>query len=96
MRVRGNASEITILIPVRGTSEPSISVLSHAPRNEDGFALITFSPPAMAPRVTPRDVTLVLDVSGSMSGVKLRQAVMTGRRCCYARQQRPFPPCISR
>ena len=80
VRVRGNASEITILIPVRGTSEPAISVLSHAPRNDDGFALITLSPPAMAPRVTARDVTLVLDVSGSMSGVKIRQARAAGKQ----------------
>ena len=80
VRVRGNASEITILIPVRGTSEPAISVLSYAPRNEDGFALITLSPPAIAPRPTARDVTLVLDVSGSMSGVKIRQARDAGKQ----------------
>jgi Ca-activated chloride channel family protein len=80
VRVRGNASEITILIPVRGNSEPAISVLSYAPRNEDGFALITLSPPVIAPRATPRDVTLVLDVSGSMSGVKIRQAREAGKQ----------------
>ncbi len=80
VHVRGNASEITILIPVRGTSEPAISVLSYAPRNEDGFALITLSPPALAPRATARDVTLVLDVSGSMSGVKIRQARDAGKQ----------------
>ena len=80
VRVRGNASEITILIPVRGNSEPAISVLSHAPRDEDGFALITLSPPAIAPRATARDVTLVLDVSGSMSGVKIRQARDAGKQ----------------
>ncbi len=78
--VSGSASEITLLIPVRRSTEPAISVLSYAPRNEDGFALITLSPPAVAPRVTPRDVTLVLDVSGSMSGVKIRQARAAGKQ----------------
>ena len=80
VRVRGNAAEITLLVPVRTTDEPSISVLSYAPRNEDGFALITLSPPAVAPRATARDVTLVLDVSGSMSGVKIRQARAAGKQ----------------
>ncbi len=80
VRARGNASEITLLIPVRSSNEPSISVLSHAPRNEDGFALITLSPPQVASRITPRDVTLVLDVSGSMSGVKIRQARAAGKQ----------------
>ena len=80
VRAEGNASEVTLLIPVRKSNEPSISVLAYAPRNEDGFALITLSPPAVAPRATPRDVTLVLDVSGSMSGVKIRQAREAGKQ----------------
>ncbi len=80
VRVRGSAGEITLLIPLRRSNEPAISVLSHASRNENGFALITLSPPVIAPRVTPRDVTLVLDVSGSMSGVKIRQARAAGKQ----------------
>lgn len=80
VRVSGNAGEVTILIPVRSSSQPAISVLTHAQRGEDGFALLTLSPPAVARRVTPRDVTLVLDVSGSMSGVKIRQARAAGRQ----------------
>ncbi len=80
VRVSGSSSEITLLVPVRKSSEPSISVLAYAPRNEDGFALITLSPPAIAPEVTPRDVTLVLDVSGSMGGVKIRQARAAGKQ----------------
>lgn len=78
--VGGAAGEITLLIPLRRSNEPAISVLSHASRNENGFALITLSPPAIAPRVTPRDMTLVLDVSGSMSGVKIRQARAAGKQ----------------
>jgi len=68
VRVDGEGREITLLLPVRRSSEPAISVLTYAPAREDGFALITLSPPAVAPRATDRDVTLVLDVSGSMSG----------------------------
>ena len=80
VNVTGSASEITVLIPVRRSTEPSISVLPYAPRGEDGFALVTLSPPAVAPVVTPRDVTLVLDVSGSMSGVKIQQARAAGKQ----------------
>lgn len=78
--VDGNGSEITVLIPVRKSTEPSLSMLAYAPRNEDGFALITLSPPAIATRATPRDVTLVLDVSGSMAGVKIQQARDAGKQ----------------
>ena len=80
VRAEGSASEVTLLIPIRKSNEPSISVLTYAPRNEDGFALITLSPPSVATRITPRDVTLVLDVSGSMSGVKIRQARDAGKQ----------------
>ncbi|MEO7367385.1 MAG: VIT domain-containing protein [Gemmatimonadaceae bacterium] len=78
--VSGSSSEITLLVPVRRSSQPSISILPYAPRGEDGFALITLSPPGVAPVVTPRDVTLVLDVSGSMSGVKIQQARAAGKQ----------------
>ena len=76
--VTGDGREITLLVPVRRSIEPAISVLTYAPAREDGFALITLSPPAVAPRLTDRDVTLVLDVSGSMSGVKIKQARAAG------------------
>jgi Ca-activated chloride channel family protein len=80
VRASGSASQITVLIPTRKSREPAISVLSYAPRNEDGFALITLSPPAMSSRSIPRDVTLVLDVSGSMAGVKIKQAREAGKQ----------------
>ncbi len=76
----GGAREMTLLLPIRRGSRAAISVLSHAPGREDGFALITLSPPAIAPRSTPRDVTLVLDVSGSMSGKKIQQAREAGKQ----------------
>lgn len=80
VKVNGDASEITLLVPVRQSSQAAISVLTHAQRGEDGFALVTLSPPVVAPRVTARDVTLVLDVSGSMAGVKIRQAREAGKQ----------------
>ena len=82
VEVRGNASDLTLLVPVRAPSEASISVLAHAQGGEDGFALIALAPPASATREapTPRDVTLVLDVSGSMSGRKMEQARAAGRQ----------------
>ncbi|HEU4878292.1 MAG TPA: VIT domain-containing protein [Gemmatimonadaceae bacterium] len=76
----GGAGQITVLLPTRKSREPAISVLSYVPRNEDGFALITLSPPAIPPRAMPRDVTLVLDVSGSMAGVKIKQAREAGKQ----------------
>jgi Ca-activated chloride channel family protein len=80
--VRGDASDLTLLIPLRERNEAGISVLANAAGGEDGFALISLSPPASFTRgdVTPRDVTLVLDVSGSMSGVKMNQARAAGHQ----------------
>ena len=76
--VNGDGREITLLVPVRRSTEPAISMLTYAPAHENGFALVTLSPPAISPRVTDRDVTLVLDVSGSMSGEKIKQARAAG------------------
>jgi len=78
--VNGDGREITLLVPVRRSAAPSIAMLAYAPAREQGFALITLSPPAVAPRITNRDVTLVLDVSGSMSGVKIKQAREAGKQ----------------
>src|SRR5262245_13092361 len=79
--VRGDARDVTLLVPVRRSSAASISMLPYAPGNEDGFTLITVTPPPM-PRneTTPRDVTLVLDVSGSMQGRKIEQARAAGKQ----------------
>jgi len=76
----GTGSEITVLLPLRNTRAASINVLSHATSNEPGFALITLTPPALPPRVTPRDVVFVVDVSGSMVGTKMEQAKQAGKQ----------------
>ena len=77
--VDGAARDITILLPVARSREPAISVLTRAPSGERGYALITIAPPAVLPQPLPRDVTFVVDVSGSMSGGKIAQARAAGK-----------------
>ncbi len=53
------------------------TVLSHRPRDgEDGYFLLMVSPTPQAEdkTITPKDLVLVLDRSGSMSGAKIDQA----------------------
>jgi Ca-activated chloride channel family protein len=82
VKVRGDARDATILVPVARSNAAAISVLTNAPGREDGFAMVTVSPPDRDRNAasTPRDVTLVLDVSGSMQGVKMTQARAAGRQ----------------
>ena len=78
--VRGNAREVLVLLPLRRQREASVAVLTHAPRDGEGFALVRLAPPAGSARTMPRDVTLVLDVSGSMRGRKMEQAKAAGHQ----------------
>jgi Ca-activated chloride channel family protein len=80
VEIRDARGEVTLLIPIRRSSAAAISLLANAPGNDDGFALITLSPPAVQPRAVPRDLTFVVDVSGSMSGEKIRQARAAGKQ----------------
>ncbi len=75
----GEGREVTILLPLRHADAASLTVLAHRPADENGFALITISPPSAPRRSTPRDLTFVVDVSGSMRGQKLEQAKAAGR-----------------
>lgn len=84
VRVNGDASDVTVLVPLRPRDEPAISLLANAPGGEDGFALIALAPPTVShEEETPRDVTLVLDISGSMSGAKMEQARAAGRQLLH-------------
>ena len=78
--VRDARGEVTLLIPIRRSTSAAISLLANAPGNDDGFALITVSPPAVRPRAVPRDITFVVDVSGSMNGQKIEQARAAGKQ----------------
>lgn len=51
-----------------------LTLATHKPAGEDGYFMLTLSPGRTAGRALARDVTVVLDVSGSMSGEKIDQA----------------------
>ena len=80
VEAEGRTSDVTVLIPLRSSNEASVSLLANATSTTERFALITLTPPTRTTRHTPRDVTIVLDVSGSMSGRKLLQVKAAGRQ----------------
>lgn len=79
VQARGTG-DVTVLLPIRRGNAASIASLAYAPGGEDGYTLITVAPPVQTARTPmPREVTFVLDVSGSMSGAKMEQARAAGR-----------------
>jgi Ca-activated chloride channel family protein len=81
---RDGTLRISVAPPVRGDVDLVLpfrhglvggTVLTHAEPGEDGFVLLFLSPPASSETAeVGRDLTLVVDVSGSMSGDKIDQA----------------------
>lgn len=62
------------LVYTVGEEEVGLTLLTYREPPDDGFFLLLVAPPLEAERVQPKDVLLVLDVSGSMQGEKLDQA----------------------
>ncbi|HSG09158.1 MAG TPA: VWA domain-containing protein [Longimicrobiales bacterium] len=67
------SGRLSIFFPVAGEAV-GVSLATHRPAGEDGYFMLTLSPGRNTERAEPRDVTVVLDVSGSMSGEKIEQA----------------------
>ena len=64
--------DVSILLPLTGPG-PGIALVTHRTTGDDGYFMLTVSPGEADAAATPRDVTAVVDVSGSMSGAKLEQ-----------------------
>lgn len=68
------SGDFDVFLPLR-TSAVGLSLITHRPSSEPGFFMLTLSPSRSGEeRAVPRDVTVVIDVSGSMSGDKIVQA----------------------
>jgi len=74
VRVDGEVvGRLAVFFPLAGDAV-GVSLAAHRPVGEDGYFMLTLSPGRNTGRAEPRDVTVVMDVSGSMSGEKIEQA----------------------
>jgi Ca-activated chloride channel family protein len=67
------SGRLAMFFPLAGEAV-GVSLATHRPVGEDGYFMLTLSPGRNSEGAEPRDVTVVLDVSGSMSGEKIEQA----------------------
>lgn len=74
----GGGAAITVLVPRASGSRPAVTLLTHAAGRDDQYVMLSLSPGDSRAAAASRDVAFVLDVSGSMSGEKMRQAVRAG------------------
>jgi Ca-activated chloride channel homolog len=74
VRAQGTlAGSFSLFLPL-AREALGLTLVTHRPAGEDGYFLLSLSPGQGEAPPEPRDVTVVLDVSGSMSGEKIRQA----------------------
>ncbi len=71
---RGNLSGPFSLFFPLARKGIGLSLATHNPLGENGYFLLSLSPGKGDAAPEPRDLNVVLDVSGSMSGEKIRQA----------------------
>jgi len=65
--------DLAVFLPLAERSV-GLTLATHRPAGEDGWFMLTLSPGEATAATVPRDVTVVVDVSGSMSGEKMEQA----------------------
>lgn len=76
MTVRPRAAlqgDFALFLPLAG-NRVGLTLATHRPSGENGYFMLTLSPAEAAESTVPRDLTAVIDVSGSMSGEKIEQA----------------------
>jgi Ca-activated chloride channel family protein len=76
MTVRPTApltGDFALFLPFDGAAV-GLTLVTHRPDGESGYFMLTLSPAAVRDQVQARDVAVVVDVSGSMSGQKMEQA----------------------
>jgi len=64
---------LSVFLPLKRDAV-GLTLATYRTPGEDGYFMLTLSPGAASRVAEPRDVTVVLDVSGSMSGEKIEQA----------------------
>ncbi len=70
----GESRDFQLFLPLR-EALLGASIVTHALGDEPGYYMLLLSPPTSPEEVAiPRDLTMVLDISGSMEGDKMEQA----------------------
>jgi Ca-activated chloride channel family protein len=67
------SGDFALFLPLAGEAV-GLTLATHRPDGEAGFFMLTLSPADVREGTAARDLAVVVDVSGSMSGTKLEQA----------------------
>jgi Ca-activated chloride channel family protein len=67
------AGDFSLFLPFAGEAV-GLTLATHRPDGDNGYFMLTLSPADVREGAAARDLTVVVDVSGSMSGTKLEQA----------------------